>query len=312
MTVKRRYVFGGSATGFSAPVRNPGNQDPSVYGASSIPVIGGVSVSKVVPEASQQFIQVGNNVQFASAETNVAGEFIGLARGTDSAQQTTAHADPAARTTVTASVTGLTVGGRITLGLTQVGLVQDSAQGQGPELQSPIRLNGNKIEGVIVDGKNVRIILDEDFFNQFDTMDKLIQAHQSNPGRLPWLHLFSNTAADQIAVSGGTAFTTIVKGIEWENARKPDGLRDLDRNSFYLPGFGSVFFGEIFVSKHSKRLTMARFQLEATTGGKTLSPEETEAKPSDSFVTEDASGSGDSGDEMTASGGESKSQHWPE
>ena len=263
MTVQRRYVFGGSASGVSAHIRRPEDKILPVQAASAIPVIGGCSESKVGPG------QLGTYLYFASAETTVSGDFIDAEQGIAITRQQLPPDEAPARTTAAATVTGLTVGNRVTLGMTRLGLVHESARVPGG--QSPIRLAGNTIDGVVVDGQKVKIVLEEDYFNRYPTLKELTDACTQNPEPWHWFTLASGFTPDQSAALDGTMFTNIVKSIEWEDQkRRPDGLRDLNNNGFHLPGFGSVYFGEMFVSKHSKRLTLARFQLGSDDGGRSV------------------------------------------
>ena len=54
-------------------------------------------------------------------------------------------------------------------------------------------------------------------------------------------------------------YATIVKEIHWTKHKHPTAT--IDHHTMFVPGFGQIFFGEIFITDVSRRLTMLRLQL---------------------------------------------------
>ena len=163
-------------------------------------------------------------------------------------------------------VRGLSVGKRFEAALIQSRLVGNSPAAGAT--QPAIRIEGNKIEGVVVDGHVLNITFDEELFRSCDTMDKLRAAHSQglSEEQAKMFACPDDAPPGELFVSGGIAYATIVRKMEWLNG-KPGGLEELGVNAFYLRGFGSVFFGELLISEVSRRLTMIRFQLGSDAGG---------------------------------------------
>jgi hypothetical protein len=63
----------------------------------------------------------------------------------------------------------------------------------------------------------------------------------------------------------GVIYATIVRDLKWEG--KPPSNARIDGHSVIVKDFGRVYFGELLISKHERRLTMARFELGSPFGG---------------------------------------------
>ncbi len=65
--------------------------------------------------------------------------------------------------------------------------------------------------------------------------------------------------------ANGTVRCTIVQKIEWDGAKHPKA--DIHGHVVVVEDFGKIYFGEMFISAQSRRLTMVRFQLGSPDGG---------------------------------------------
>jgi hypothetical protein len=65
--------------------------------------------------------------------------------------------------------------------------------------------------------------------------------------------------------NNGTVKCTIVKEITWDGAPHPTAK--IYGHVVRVPNFGKIYFGEMFVTDHSRRLTMVRCQLGSDDGG---------------------------------------------
>ena len=71
----RRYIFHGHASGVSAHIRRPETRLLPVQGCSSLPVIGGLSESKVGPQKLDKW------VAFDAVSTSAHGDYVDPAEG---------------------------------------------------------------------------------------------------------------------------------------------------------------------------------------------------------------------------------------
>jgi hypothetical protein len=63
----------------------------------------------------------------------------------------------------------------------------------------------------------------------------------------------------------GVIYATIVKELKWEG--KPPTDARIDGHTVIVKNFGTVYFGELLISGHERRLTMVRFELGSPVGG---------------------------------------------
>jgi hypothetical protein len=150
-------------------------------------------------------------------------------------------------TRVTASVQDLEILGKVRVGLAAMGLISRSADGAG---QPTIRPDGCRLDDVRIGDARLKITLAEDFYRECDTLDKLAQKHR---------------AGLEPPVANGTVRCTIVQKIEWDGPKHPDA--EIHGHVVVVRDFGKIYFGEMFISAHSRRLTMVRFQLGSPDGG---------------------------------------------
>ena len=261
MDQPRRYVFTGNCSGLSFHIRRPVDAVLPVQAASSLPVTGGLSESRVGPGFLQKPNCPDRYVTFESASTIARGEYIDA----DLAAAMTRNEVPfdavPTLTTATSEVTGLVVLGRVAIDLARMCMQAQSAADDG---EPPIRCEGTRLEGVRVDGYAVRVTLADEYFREYDTQSKLAKA--AGEGEKPQLFFKANVAA-QYGYPNSTGITkcTAVSELAWDGAPNPNAT--IDRNSIIIANFGKVYFGEMFVTSRSRRLTMVRFQLDGEDGG---------------------------------------------
>jgi hypothetical protein len=262
----RRYIFRGHASGVSAHIRRPENQLLPVQGCSSLPVIGGFSESKVGPQKLDKW------VAFDAVSTSAHGDYVDAAAGVATTTGEVAFDVPPTQTRVQADVTGLVILGRVQVAHAAVGLISRSAVGQA---QPSISLEGNILAGVRIDDSLLAITLAEDFYRVCDTKDKLAKAHA---GGLPSHHAHlllpldgSAGPATTFPEANGTVKCTIVQEIRWDGAPHPTAT--IHGHVVRVPNFGKIYFGELYITCDSRRLTMVRFQLGSDDGGEVTAAE---------------------------------------
>jgi hypothetical protein len=253
-------VFHGHASGVSAHIRRPETHLLHVQGSSSLPVIGGHAESKVPAGSFDKW------VSFESILTSAHGDYVDAAQGVATTTGEVAFDAAPTETRVTAVVKGLVILGRVHVDQAAVGLISRSRVGKE---QPAIRLEGNILDGVRIDDSRLAITLAEGFFQEHDTKDKLAASHAAG---LPAHHAgllipLDNTAAPVRAFpeARGTVKCTVVQDMRWDGAPHPTAT--IHGHVVHVPDFGKIYFGEMFITGESRRLTMVRFQLGSPQGG---------------------------------------------
>ena len=262
----KRYIFRGHASGVSAHIRRPETRLLPVQGCSSLPVIGGLSESNVGPRLQEDWIS------FDAVATSANGDYVNPADGVATTTGAVAFDVPPTHTTVKSEVKGLVILGRVHVGRAAVGLISHSPKGKE---QPEIHLEGNILEGVRIDDSRLTITLDEDFYRVCNTKDKLAKAHAKG---LPSHHAHllmpldgSAGPATTFPEANGTVKCTIVKEIRWDGDPHPTAT--IHGHVVKVPNFGKIYFGELYITGESRRLTMVRFQLGSPKGGEVVAAE---------------------------------------
>ena len=145
-----------------------------------------------------------------------------------------------------------------------------------------IRLEGNVLEGVSIDDYRLAITLAEDFYRECDTKDKLAERHAR-------VCLRDQRRMFLPAVSGAGR-TYWISRSQWNGevhhragdplGRRPHPTATIHGHVVHVPNFGKIYFGEMFITGDSRRLTMVRFQLGSDDGGEVSAAEgETNGDP---------------------------------
>ena len=69
----------------------------------------------------------------------------------------------------------------------------------------------------------------------------------------------------------GTVKCTLVQEIAWDGPPHPTAT--IHGHVVHVPNFGKIYFGELFITGESRRLTMVRFQLGSADGGEVTAAE---------------------------------------
>ncbi len=262
----RRYVFHGSASGVSGHLRRPGKRFLPVQGSSSLPVTGGLSESEVPARKEEDW------VSFEGITTSASGDYVDAADGVATTRGEKAFDAVPTETKVIADVRGLVILGRVHVARASVGLISRSAP---PGEQPVIRLEGNRLEGVRIDDSLLKITLAEGFYQECDTHAKLAKKHAK--GLAPHhasLLLPLEEGGDPLTTfpeANGIVKCTIVQEITWDGAPHPTAT--IHGHVVRVPNFGKIYFGEMFITGDSRRLTMVRFQLGSDDGGEVTAGE---------------------------------------
>jgi hypothetical protein len=256
----RRHVFRGHSAGVAANIRRPEIVPLPVQGCSALPVTGGSHESNVEAKQHNKYVSHG------PITTSAYGDYVNASDGVDTTLGKVAFDAVPTETRVTASVQDLDVLGKVHVGLAAMGLISRSADGTG---QATIRPDGCRLDDVRIGDSRLKITLAEDFYREYDTLDKLAKQH--GVGLEPHhaaMFLPADSKATKVTgfpIANGTVKCTLVQKIEWNGPKHPTA--EIHGHVVVVPDFGKIYFGEMFIAAHSRRLTMVRFQLGSPDGG---------------------------------------------
>jgi hypothetical protein len=269
MDQKLRYVFHSHAAAFGGHIVRPKDIVLEANGASALLVTGGRSVAHLPRTRYDEFFEV------ESAHTFAEGLFEDPAKFVEVTHHRAQEHSLTAVTRVHAEVKGFALGRkpRLMIKRLRAELNGRSPLGSG---QPSIRVGRDvALEGVTIDGHTLVVELNPLPFQQFDTHAKLLVAADDpafvrESGDALYMTRRFNGQPDfppsgRLIESRGTIYATIVKSIRWDGAPFP--ASEIDHNVVTLPDFGRVFFGELLISRDSRRLTMVRAALGSDAGG---------------------------------------------
>jgi hypothetical protein len=137
-------------------------------------------------------------------------------------------------------------------------------------------MGGVRFVGVAFGTYGLSVSIDRRFFERHDTHEKLCAVCEAHASGTPRAVLRGPLRRDDQGPTGRRArhayeahdhaggseplLTTIVKRLRW--AGRPFPKSTLEGHVATIPGFGRVYFGEMVVSGHARRLTMLRFDLD--------------------------------------------------
>jgi hypothetical protein len=211
-------------------------------------------------------------VSFDSVTTSAHGDYVDPEQGVGTTLGTVAFDAAPTVTRVRAAVRGLVIMDRVKVAHAAMGLTAHSAEGRE---QPSIRLEGNVLDGVSIDGHRLAITLAEDFYRDCDTKDRLAKRHAAGLSpREARMFLPAGSGAGKsngLPEANGTVKCSIVQEIHWDGPAHPTAT--IHDHVVEVPDFGKIYFGEMFITGGSRRLTMVRFQLGSPDGGEMAAAE---------------------------------------
>jgi hypothetical protein len=268
MDIKRRFVFQGNAAAYGGRLVRPADIVIEARGGSSLPVTGGRCRSDLQP------VQFGNFIRVGTASTFAEGLFDDLKQAVEASYGRVRPDTLTATTTVNAEVHDIVVGAkpRLTVKRLRGALVSKTPSASG---ETAIRVpDDNAVEGVDIDGHALIVELATSAFQQHDTYSRLRSA-ADDPGFerefgdcLLIRSVYDGQPAPpsgRLVEGGAGIYATIVKSIRWAGEPYPGAT--IDHHLVTVPNFARIFFGEILITRYSRRLTMLRLELGSPDGG---------------------------------------------
>jgi hypothetical protein len=266
MRLERRFIFRGNAAAVSGMIIRPAEEPFVVQGASSLTVSGGRSGGKL---GGSEF---GRFVRLDSAETSAIGEFADADQALKLSHRQLRTDEVGTTTVVWAEVKGLSVGDDPVM---SIGHLYARLEGRSPQLdeETPIQPADLKIDDVSIGGFRLNVVLDDRLYATHDTKAKLLAAADDLSLDRDHAAAFlradaSHDRRDRRPLFGtdDMIYSTVVRELNWADDRAYPGS-EIEGHVLTIPDFGKVYFGEIFITSSSRRLTMARFELGSPVGG---------------------------------------------
>jgi hypothetical protein len=266
MEMERRFVFRGSAAAAGGRISRPKDIIIDATGASALTVSGGRSRGALARTSYGGLVSVG------SAETLAEGIFDDRKLTRALTYQRVREDALTTTSTVRTRVRDIVVGKQPALRVEELraALTAGSPRTSG---EPSIRTKDLRIGRVDIDGHVLVVEVDTELFDKYDTRAKLLTA-ADKPAFVKQrgaclvcgpVSAGRGAASQFLTQSDGTIYASVVRAIRWRGKPYPNSV--IDGHMVLVPGFGQLFFGEIFISAMSRRLTMMRLRLGSPVGG---------------------------------------------
>lgn len=265
MQIERRFIFRGNATAVGGRISRPRELVIEAGGAASLTVTGGRSVGRL-PRT-----RFGGFASIASASTVAEGLFDDRGKVRELTRGRVREESLTSTTVVRSEVRGIAVGRtpKLAVDHLRAGLLARSGGRSG---EPSIQTGDLAIDGVDIGGCGLVVDVDHELFARYDTRSKVLTAadkaafmRQRGANFLVSTGTRGAGGSQFLIQADGTIYATVVREIRWK--RKPYPGATIDHHVVTVPGFGRIYFGEIFVSTVSRRVTMMRLQLGSPVGG---------------------------------------------
>ena len=263
-----RFLFRGSALALGGRIRRPDLPIQS-QAAALTGVSGGISRNRTTGA------KFGDIVSYASADSEVQADYQDPAAAVKFTHGNHAQNRLPTRTTVRTSLTGVAIINADATTRRSLTCAKLSAQmvSTWPGSQGQTSFSGISaaVDGLKLDTFDVDVAFTPEMFADRDTRGKLEHAYESSDTfRRVYDRFFFRPAgkdipSSQMPESGGLTYCTIVSRISWRGAPNPNAR--IEGHKIVFKDFGTIYFGELFVSEFSRRLTLMRVELGSPCGG---------------------------------------------
>lgn len=243
MNLARRFVFHGHACAYSGRLYRPEDLIIPSPASAALSVTGGLSEASSKRQRFTPYLSVGR------AQVRADGRFDDRKKAIAMTHGRVAEDALTATTICAAEIEDIALDSR----RFQVKQIRGGLTSTSPRrgAQPPIRLaRQTAIRGVTIDGYKLTVTIDTKGFEEAGTFDALLKRARKH--------------APVFEQHDGIIYTTIVSRLAWSGRAHPTAT--IDGHMLYVPGFGRVYFGEMFVEPSVRRLTLMRAHLGSPTG----------------------------------------------
>ena len=265
--LRRRFVFRGNASAFGGRFVRPDDVFLEMPGASSLPVVGGRSVSTFSGPAEK----FKGYLSFESASTFAEGTFDDRAQAIELTHGRVKEETLVTSTRVRAEINKLTVGTekRLTVGRMVAELRSTSPKGGSGEPSIPV--GEVAITGLAIDGFRLRITFNSKPFTEHDTHARVLRGVAS-PAFVKQYGRQFFVGRDGSLKNRRQIHATLATKVEWEGERNPRA-EIVGNHMVVVKDFGRIFLGEILISAGARRVTLMRLELGSDGGGMAGGPD---------------------------------------
>ncbi len=278
---EKRYIFSASAVALAAHIRRPKDLQIKAVASSDLPVTGGLA------EGTSTRQSYGDVISFESASTSAQGDYADTRRAVDFTNGNFADNELSTQTFVDARLTGLRIiGARDQVGptgfpkpVTFIAKDLHARLENACDRHTPTAFRGldAEFQGISIDGNELIVTTSPGICTRYQTYDDLVKGYSDDSDfRKQYGDMFYLTGHEKTGVgailskasipgAGGLILGTVVTNIKW--AGVPAVGVEIRGNRVFIPGIGTIFFGEFIFAHNSRRLTLLRFQLGSPTGG---------------------------------------------
>lgn len=243
MDTARRFLFHGHACAYSGRLYRPEDIVISSPASTAVSVSGGVSEAKGARQRFGTHLTVGKCLVSTVASFDDRKQALAMSHGRVGEEAL------ASTTTSTVEVNDIVADSK-RLRVAQVGVALSASAPGGR--RSAIRLGRQTaIRDVTIDDHTLQVTLDLKRFNAADSFDAAARL-----GRGKTSQVFDRY--DDII------FTTLVSELKWKGKPHPTAI--IEGHGVYVPGMGRVYFGEMVIERHARRVTMLRLHLGSPIG----------------------------------------------
>jgi hypothetical protein len=233
--MKTKFLYHAEAVGASGYLTLPFQEQIEIQASAALPTNGGHGTAR-----SENFNH-RNVLSFHSALSTVTGSY--------------SARDKAHGTVTSVVVEGVSVLGVVTCDRIVLRLTSKHDDGGG---EPSFMIHGSHFDNLKIAGHPINAELATDLFSEYSTWSKLSQAHAHNEkfrGEMKGLTLLQRED-NSLPESKGIVGVTLARNLD----KLPGGLTR-NGHGIYVPHFGTVYLGEFFISRESRRLMMLHVDL---------------------------------------------------
>jgi hypothetical protein len=272
MDHRSRFIFSGHAAAYGGRIVRPKDITVETSATCALTASGGRGDGRAGSAKFETFVSVGQAAASAQGNFEDTGQYELSTWGKLPRNALTAKTH--VRTELAALIVGDPALGQPQLHVERIagGLTAYSARASR---QPRLRFDPDTVFGAItIDNYRLVVTLNLELFNEYDTEAKLMTA-ADDPRFVEQFgsHLFLHRVERGVAppaygrlLYGGEAICgTIVRSIDWDGPPFPGS--SIDINAVEIPELGRLYFGELLITRSSRRVTMLRLELGSPMGG---------------------------------------------